>query len=158
MIRMDEEEDYYPELAGGAAFAASGGLALSVKQRGAHCPFRKWVLVASGFGVVGSSIYLARRIYIRLMEREARRQTEEEEERLRQARQRPFHPHDLMRKNVLELEPYRCARDDYSEGTLLDANENSFGSTLPEELQSLGLERYPDPYQLDLKEKIAKFR
>ena len=32
----------------------------------------------------------------------------------------------LARKNILELHPYRCARDDYSEGILLDANENAY--------------------------------
>eukprot|EP00428_Durinskia_dybowskii_P049222 CAMPEP_0170344142 /NCGR_PEP_ID=MMETSP0116_2-20130129/73255_1 /TAXON_ID=400756 /ORGANISM="Durinskia baltica, Strain CSIRO CS-38" /LENGTH=42 /DNA_ID= /DNA_START= /DNA_END= /DNA_ORIENTATION= len=25
----------------------------------------------------------------------------------------------IARKNILELQPYRCARDDYSEGVLL---------------------------------------
>ncbi|KAJ1928721.1 histidinol-phosphate transaminase, partial [Linderina macrospora] len=33
----------------------------------------------------------------------------------------------LVRPNILKLEPYRCARDDYNEGILLDANENSYG-------------------------------
>lgn len=36
----------------------------------------------------------------------------------------------LVRSNIQELTPYRCARDDYSEGVLLDANENSFGPAL----------------------------
>jgi histidinol-phosphate aminotransferase len=64
----------------------------------------------------------------------------------------------------LELHPYRCARDDYSSGVLLDANENAFGPTsLP--TNSLDpydnhntLERYPDPYQVPLKELYAKYR
>ena len=64
----------------------------------------------------------------------------------------------LVRKNILELEPYRCARDDYSEGILLDANENSFGSALPPKDQAQKLERYPDPYQQELKQKIGKYR
>lgn len=38
---------------------------------------------------------------------------------------------DLVRGNIRELTPYRCARDDYSEGVLLDANENSYGPSLP---------------------------
>jgi len=52
-----------------------------------------------------------------------------------------FSLNQAVRKNILELVPYRCARDvsyifliliitvyqDYSEGILLDANENSFG-------------------------------
>jgi len=70
----------------------------------------------------------------------------------------------LARKNILELQPYRCARDDYSEGILLDANENAFGPTsLP--TKNLNpydncntLERYPDPYQIPLKELYAKYR
>jgi hypothetical protein len=31
---------------------------------------------------------------------------------------------NLARPNILDLQPYRCARDDYSVGILLDANEN----------------------------------
>jgi DNA-binding transcriptional MocR family regulator len=70
----------------------------------------------------------------------------------------------LARKNILELQPYRCARDDYSEGILLDANENAFGPTsLPTKNldpfdNSNSLERYPDPYQFPLKELLAKYR
>ena len=36
----------------------------------------------------------------------------------------------LVRPNILTLVPYRCARDDYSDGILLDANENGFGSPI----------------------------
>jgi len=70
----------------------------------------------------------------------------------------------LARSNILELHPYRCARDDYSDGILLDANENSFGPTsLPNNSldpfnNSLKLERYPDPYQLHLKQLLCKYR
>lgn len=70
----------------------------------------------------------------------------------------------IARKNILELEPYRCARDDYSTGVLLDANENAFGPTslptknLPDHDNSNSLERYPDPYQTALKELYAKYR
>ena len=60
----------------------------------------------------------------------------------------------LVRPNILALSPYRCARDDYERGTLLDANENSFGAVTGVE----GLNRYPDPYQRELKKKIAAFR
>jgi len=72
--------------------------------------------------------------------------------------------HSIARKNILELQPYRCARDDYSEGILLDANENAFGPTsLPTKNldpydNSNSLERYPDPYQMALKEVYAKYR
>ncbi|XP_078358188.1 histidinol-phosphate aminotransferase-like [Oculina patagonica] len=61
----------------------------------------------------------------------------------------------LVRPNILHLTPYRCARDDYSEGVLLDANECSYGSCIPMEGD---MHRYPSPYNLDLKEKIAKYR
>eukprot|EP00980_Cylindrotheca_fusiformis_P017290 scaffold5347_cov130-Cylindrotheca_fusiformis.AAC.12 len=70
----------------------------------------------------------------------------------------------IARKNILELQPYRCARDDYSNGVLLDANENSYGPTsLPTKCldpydNSNSLERYPDPYQMPLKELFAKYR
>jgi histidinol-phosphate aminotransferase len=58
-------------------------------------------------------------------------------------------------------QPYRCARDDYSAGILLDANENSLGSCLPKSkplFHDASLERYPDPYQLEFKQKWADLR
>jgi len=70
----------------------------------------------------------------------------------------------LARPNILELQPYRCARDDYSDGVLLDANENAFGPTsLPTKSldpydNSNTLERYPDPYQGQLKEQFCRER
>lgn len=73
--------------------------------------------------------------------------------------------HLLARSNILELQPYRCARDDYSTGILLDANENSYGppTSVKEQIQqqsstTLELERYPDPYQIPLKERLIQFR
>ena len=63
----------------------------------------------------------------------------------------------LARKNILELSPYRCARDDYSEGILLDANENAYGPAISGPNEHT-LERYPDPYQIPLKEKLAAYR
>jgi hypothetical protein len=36
----------------------------------------------------------------------------------------------VIRSSILSLKPYRCARDDYDQGILLDANENSLGSSL----------------------------
>ncbi len=62
-----------------------------------------------------------------------------------------------VRPNIASLEPYRCARDDYSEGILLDANENSIGPTLTEE-DARELNRYPCPYQKELKTLIAEYR
>lgn len=57
---------------------------------------------------------------------------------------------ELVRKNVLKLTPYSCARDEFKgkTGVFLDANENPFGS----------LNRYPDPYQSELKSAISKFK
>jgi histidinol-phosphate aminotransferase len=62
----------------------------------------------------------------------------------------------LARKNILEMTPYHCARDDYSTGVLLDANENAFGPPIPN--HATILERYPDPYQIPLKEKVCAYR
>jgi len=70
----------------------------------------------------------------------------------------------LARPNILSLQPYRCARDDYDTGILLDANENSLGPTaLPTNSISnndnhLVLERYPCPFQIPLKKKYANYR
>jgi histidinol-phosphate aminotransferase len=64
--------------------------------------------------------------------------------------------------------PYRCARDDYSHGVLLDANENSMGPALPNKMVVPGkfstgfsddhLERYPDPRQLAIKRQLCILR
>lgn len=56
----------------------------------------------------------------------------------------------LVRPNVKSLVPYSCARDEFKgkEGVFLDANENPYGY----------LNRYPDPYQKDLKIAISKLR
>ncbi len=59
----------------------------------------------------------------------------------------------LVRRNILNLKPYTSARDIYEsdKGVLLDANENSMGSTFTE-ISGLNLNRYPDPHQKDLRE------
>ena len=70
----------------------------------------------------------------------------------------------LARPNVLCLEPYRCARDDYDTGVLLDANENAYGPTsLPTNSlnpydNSMELERYPCPYQREVKQLLCDYR
>ncbi|KAF2675508.1 histidinol-phosphate aminotransferase [Microthyrium microscopicum] len=64
------------------------------------------------------------------------------------------------RPNILKLEPYRCARDDYKDdGTniLLDANENAYGSGLDLAAAS-SLNRYPDPHQNELKQLLCSLR
>lgn len=64
----------------------------------------------------------------------------------------------LIRKNIWELHPYRCARDDYQSGILLDANENALGPSLPSADLALNLHRYPDPSHVQLKALVAQFR
>lgn len=43
----------------------------------------------------------------------------------------PFDLARIVRPNIASLVPYRCARDDYDSGVLLDANENSLGPPFP---------------------------
>ncbi|MDC1540675.1 histidinol-phosphate transaminase [Flavobacteriaceae bacterium] len=56
----------------------------------------------------------------------------------------------LLRKNILGMKPYSSARDEYkdlqADMVFLDANENPFDTPL---------NRYPDPQQTRLKERIA---
>ncbi|MCG8699594.1 MAG: histidinol-phosphate transaminase [Bacteroidales bacterium] len=54
----------------------------------------------------------------------------------------------ILRPNLVNFKPYSSARDEYSgaNAIFLDANENPFES---------GLNRYPDPYQKELKKVIA---
>ena len=65
---------------------------------------------------------------------------------------------NLIRKNILSLKPYTSARDIYdsNEGILLDANENSWGSTF-DEIEGLHLNRYPDPHQKDLRKIVGNY-
>lgn len=61
----------------------------------------------------------------------------------------------LVRPNILAVKAYRSARDDFDSGILLDANENSFGAPFED---SDELNRYPLPYQEQLRSLIANFR
>jgi histidinol-phosphate aminotransferase len=63
---------------------------------------------------------------------------------------------NLVRKNMVELKPYTSARNENTSGILLDANENSFGSTF-NEIKELALNRYPDPNQKDLLDLISNY-
>ncbi|PWY65716.1 histidinol-phosphate aminotransferase [Aspergillus heteromorphus CBS 117.55] len=98
------------------------------------------------------------------------------------SRTSPFDLSTCARPNILKLQPYRCARDDYKDdGTniLLDANENAYGPGLAlneqgalqestvtgtstgsskPEIDLLGLNRYPDPHQVELKKLFCKLR
>ncbi len=57
----------------------------------------------------------------------------------------------LLRPNIASLKPYSSARDEYSgsEALFFDANENPFNAPY---------NRYPDPYQRELKKKIAEIK
>ncbi|MBC7865626.1 MAG: histidinol-phosphate transaminase, partial [Bacteroidia bacterium] len=63
-----------------------------------------------------------------------------------------FDLQSIIRKNILNLTPYSSARDEYQgkSGIFLDANENSLGSPVEGNHN-----RYPDPYQLQLKKKLS---
>ncbi len=57
----------------------------------------------------------------------------------------------LVRENVKRLKPYSSARDEF-QGTAsvyLDANENPFDTPY---------NRYPDPHQINLKNRIAQIK
>ena len=66
-----------------------------------------------------------------------------------------FNLQNIIRKHILSLAPYSSARDEYTgkEGIFLDANENPLGSATPENWN-----RYPDPYQWEIKEKLAPMK
>ncbi|MFC0425965.1 histidinol-phosphate transaminase [Chryseobacterium scophthalmum] len=61
-----------------------------------------------------------------------------------------FNINSLVRKNILELQPYISFRDnnEFENPVLLDANENPFGE----------LNRYPDSTQKKLKQKISEIK
>lgn len=60
---------------------------------------------------------------------------------------------NLVRKNIRNIQPYASARDEFTESTskmlFFDANENPFDN---------GVNRYPDPQQLSIKEKLSKLK
>jgi len=61
----------------------------------------------------------------------------------------------LLRKNIKDLIPYSSARNEYKAegGIFLDANEISM-----EGKETNDLNRYPDPLQLKLKDKLSKIK
>src|SRR3954467_14833891 len=66
----------------------------------------------------------------------------------------------LVRENIKKVKPYSSARDEFSQHgnnapakIFLDANENSLGSPLIK-----WYNRYPDPYQRELKEALSKIK
>ncbi|MCC9135294.1 histidinol-phosphate transaminase [Pontibacter silvestris] len=66
-----------------------------------------------------------------------------------------FNLESIVRPNVLKMKPYSSARDEFK-GTatvFIDANENNLGS-----LAGKNYNRYPDPHQRKLKERIAEIK
>jgi histidinol-phosphate aminotransferase len=57
----------------------------------------------------------------------------------------------LVRKNIFDLQPYSCARDEFKgeASVYLDANESPYNNEY---------HRYPDPLQTRLKEKVAEIK
>ncbi len=66
-----------------------------------------------------------------------------------------FDLQQLVRPNIKSLKPYSSARHEFEgkASVFLDANENAFGSTLPEHFN-----RYPDPLQWQLKFQITRIK
>ncbi|KAI5475143.1 histidinol-phosphate transaminase [Pseudohyphozyma bogoriensis] len=82
-----------------------------------------------------------------------------------------FSVQKAIRANVLALQPYRCARDDFEGGpgvVLLDANENALGHALPSPaaaassdegaFDELDLHRYPSPTHIPIKQLLCDLR
>lgn len=70
-----------------------------------------------------------------------------------------FDLNTITRENIKKLVPYSSARDEYKgkEGIFLDANENSLGAPISSD-KGIALNRYPDPMQIDVKDKISKIK
>jgi histidinol-phosphate aminotransferase len=68
-----------------------------------------------------------------------------------------FDLNTILRENIKKLVPYSSARDEYKgkDGIFLDANENAYGSPLSHKTH---YNRYPDPLQLEVKEKISRIK
>lgn len=66
-----------------------------------------------------------------------------------------FNLDSLVRENIKKMSPYSTARHEFSgnASVFLDANENSFGSPLPDNFN-----RYPDPLQMQVKEKLSRIK
>lgn len=58
---------------------------------------------------------------------------------------------ELVRENIRNMKPYSCARDEFkgNASVYLDANENPF---------NFPFNRYPDPHQKEVKDKISEIK
>lgn len=66
-----------------------------------------------------------------------------------------FNLDSLVRDNIKKMTAYSSARHEFSGNAsiFLDANENSFGSPLPDNFN-----RYPDPLQIEVKKKLSTIK
>ncbi len=66
-----------------------------------------------------------------------------------------FNLDSLVRDNIKKMTAYSSARHEFTGNAsiYLDANENSFGSPLPDNFN-----RYPDPLQMQVKEKLSTIK
>lgn len=62
----------------------------------------------------------------------------------------------LIRSNLRNFKPYSSARSLYQKGVFMDANENSLGSVIDINFDN-ELNRYPDPYSLELRRALGQF-
>lgn len=78
------------------------------------------------------------------------RREEVEKKGAAQATEGKFDLRWAVRPNILKLKPYACARSEFKgeARVFIDANENPYGT----------YNRYPDPLQTSIKEKLAKIR
>lgn len=64
-----------------------------------------------------------------------------------------FNLNKLLRENIKNIKPYSSARDEYQDVTdgmvFIDANENPFNN---------GVNRYPDPQQTQVKERLSQLK
>ncbi len=75
------------------------------------------------------------------------------QESIKKTMNQKFELNNLIRNNIKAMKPYSSARDEFKEFSsdlvFLDANENPFDN---------GVNRYPDPQQLLLKQKLSELK
>ena len=110
-------------------------------------------LTAQGIGRIGKAIeVMAANEQLDAHKNAVTVRLQSAEFQLEHLKQPKFDLKKLVRKNIWELAPYSCARDEYSgvdASVFLDANENPYNGPI---------NRYPDPLQKTLKQEIAKVK